>query len=288
MEVQIPGSNTRVLRIPAAFVPRIKPVSGISTTPPPNAPVAAWMSFSELCELGEHGASDFNALVERFPTVYLHSVPQLSVLQHDVARRFVILVDILYDTHARLVWSSMHEPDVMFRYYEAEESEEAAKDSNQWVTPSFELPADKPESEMESVADADSTISAENISLAKATKRKGHKSLRSAEQLTRMWHLRETPGGREGRELLRPLRSGVSDSCVHSAAHLSLTSTALGLGSEQGSTDTLMVLEGEVSSVKELLFAFRRAASRLTEMRGTSYLEEWERRRRERNGKGSV
>lgn len=47
---------------------------------------------------------------------------------------------------------------------------------------------------------------------------------------------------------------------------------ASGLDAAQSTT----VLEGELASVQELGFAFRRAASRLTEMCGARYLEEHE------------
>ena len=39
--------------------------------------------------------------------------------------------------------------------------------------------------------------------------------------------------------------------------------------------DELKLLEGELSSVQELRFAFRRAASRMTEMAGKEYLKNW-------------
>ena len=39
--------------------------------------------------------------------------------------------------------------------------------------------------------------------------------------------------------------------------------------------DELKLLEGELSSVQELKFAFRRAASRMTEMAGKEYLKNW-------------
>ena len=39
--------------------------------------------------------------------------------------------------------------------------------------------------------------------------------------------------------------------------------------------DELKLLEGELSSVQELKFAFRRAASRMTEMAGNEYLKNW-------------
>ena len=61
---------------------------------------------------GERGAADFQALADYFPTVCLSDVPQLSVLRHDQARRFVVLVDILYDAHTRLLWASEHSRSV--------------------------------------------------------------------------------------------------------------------------------------------------------------------------------
>jgi hypothetical protein len=39
--------------------------------------------------------------------------------------------------------------------------------------------------------------------------------------------------------------------------------------------EELSLMEGEVASVKELLFAFRRASSRLAEMQGRAYLDKW-------------
>lgn len=39
--------------------------------------------------------------------------------------------------------------------------------------------------------------------------------------------------------------------------------------------DELKVLEGELSSIQELNFAFQRAASRLKEISGQEYLERW-------------
>ncbi len=42
-----------------------------------------------------------------------------------------------------------------------------------------------------------------------------------------------------------------------------------------GQQEELDVFEGELAAIKELDFAFRRAASRLTEMSSRHYLQRW-------------
>ena len=44
------------------------------------------------------------------PSVYLSGVPQLSGLAHDKARRFITLVDALYDAHTQLIWTAETDP----------------------------------------------------------------------------------------------------------------------------------------------------------------------------------
>lgn len=62
-------------------------------------------SFSLLCDT-EKGAADYKAMAECFHTLVLDDVPALSMTQHDQARRFILLVDELYEHHTRLVVSS--------------------------------------------------------------------------------------------------------------------------------------------------------------------------------------
>ncbi|KAG2767642.1 hypothetical protein JG687_00003646 [Phytophthora cactorum] len=62
-------------------------------------------SFSLLCDT-EKGAADYKAMAECFHTLVLDDVPALSMAQHDQARRFILLVDELYEHRTRLVLSS--------------------------------------------------------------------------------------------------------------------------------------------------------------------------------------
>ena len=61
----------------------------------------ACFTFDELCNR-PLGAPDYMALATQFHTVCLSEVPQLSIGQRDQARRFIVLVDELYNRGCKL------------------------------------------------------------------------------------------------------------------------------------------------------------------------------------------
>ena len=65
----------------------------------------AKLSFAALCD-SPLGASDYIALAQQFHTLFLLDVPQLSLQQRDQARRFITLVDQLYNHRVRLITST--------------------------------------------------------------------------------------------------------------------------------------------------------------------------------------
>ena len=70
-------------------------------------------SFDDLCDR-PLGASDYLALAERFDTLFLEGVPVLSPDRREAARRFVTLVDALYEAHTRLIVLAAAEPDALY------------------------------------------------------------------------------------------------------------------------------------------------------------------------------
>ncbi|KAJ1445949.1 AFG1-like ATPase-domain-containing protein [Pelagophyceae sp. CCMP2097] len=58
--------------------------------------VAAVFAFDELCD-SDVGAADYAALAHHFGAVAVVGVPKLDLRRHDVARRFITLVDELYE-----------------------------------------------------------------------------------------------------------------------------------------------------------------------------------------------
>jgi hypothetical protein len=63
-----------------------------------HAGVASF-DFAELCDR-PNSAADFIALARAFHTVILHNIPLLSMDNLPVVRRFITLVDVLYDHQA--------------------------------------------------------------------------------------------------------------------------------------------------------------------------------------------
>jgi predicted ATPase len=62
----------------------------------------AWFSFEELCTR-PFGASDYMEIARQFHTVFLSDVPQMSIRTRDSARRFITLIDELYNHQTRLI-----------------------------------------------------------------------------------------------------------------------------------------------------------------------------------------
>lgn len=88
-------------------------VMGRTLRVPLAAGRVARFDFEALC--GEAlGAGDYLAVAARFHTVVLDGVPRLSSDNFDKARRFIVLVDTLYDHRVKLYASAEAMPDQLY------------------------------------------------------------------------------------------------------------------------------------------------------------------------------
>ena len=88
-------------------------VKGRSITVPQAAMGVARFPFAELCE-APLGPLDYLALVRDFHTVFIDAIPMLGPARRDVARRFITLIDTLYDNHVCLIASADAEPEALY------------------------------------------------------------------------------------------------------------------------------------------------------------------------------
>ena len=65
----------------------------------------AWFTFHELCDK-PLGSADYISIAKKFHTVFIENIPKLTIGERDQVRRFITLIDALYDNHVRLVCSS--------------------------------------------------------------------------------------------------------------------------------------------------------------------------------------
>lgn len=72
-----------------------------------------WFDFDALCTTAR-SQNDYLALIERFDTVIVSNLPQLTPAQFSSARRFTWLVDVLYDHKVKLFMSAQVVADEIY------------------------------------------------------------------------------------------------------------------------------------------------------------------------------
>ncbi len=96
-------------------------VKGHAVEIPEAAGGVARARFADLCSR-PYGASDFLAIARTFHTLVLDDIPVLGFERRNEAKRFIILIDALYDHHVKLVASAEAEAHAL---YVADEGREA-------------------------------------------------------------------------------------------------------------------------------------------------------------------
>jgi cell division protein ZapE len=96
-------------------------VKGHPVVIPQAAGGVARASFDQLCRQ-PLGAADYLAIARDFHTLILDGIPRLNSAERNEAKRFITLIDALYDHHVKLVASAEAEPPEL---YKAEEGREA-------------------------------------------------------------------------------------------------------------------------------------------------------------------
>ncbi len=89
-------------------------VMGHQLVVPLSAQGVARFDFDALCGQAL-GAGDYLALATHYQALVLDGVPRLSPDNHDVARRFITLVDALYEHRVKLVASAEAVPDELYK-----------------------------------------------------------------------------------------------------------------------------------------------------------------------------
>ncbi len=88
-------------------------VNGRTLTVPKMHGDTAWFSFSELCEK-PLGAADYIAIAEQFSCLLLADIPKLSKAKRNEAKRFVTLIDALYEHKTKLICTAAVLPDKIY------------------------------------------------------------------------------------------------------------------------------------------------------------------------------
>ena len=97
----------------AAGSPLTLPVNGRTIEVPRFANGIARATFWDLCAR-PLGPGDFLAIAQAARVLILEDIPQLSASNYNEAKRFVTLIDALYEARVRLICSAADEPERLY------------------------------------------------------------------------------------------------------------------------------------------------------------------------------
>ncbi|KAJ3417313.1 hypothetical protein HDV05_005769 [Chytridiales sp. JEL 0842] len=111
-----PGADAKIARVWNELVAghEVKPETihflGRSVTIPESAARCAKVQFKVLC--GQpHSAADYIEIVKHYDTIIVTDVPRMSLFQRNEARRFITLIDAIYENKVKFMMTSECQPD---------------------------------------------------------------------------------------------------------------------------------------------------------------------------------
>jgi cell division protein ZapE len=107
-------------------------VQGHPVRIPRAAMGAARFTFEELCER-PLGAADYLRIAREFHTIVLDHIPVMDYDQRNAAKRFIALVDTLYDNAVKLVASAAAEPAALYTATEGFEAQEFKRTASRLI-----------------------------------------------------------------------------------------------------------------------------------------------------------
>lgn len=73
-----------------------------------------WFRFQQICQT-DRSQDDYLELSRLFNTLIISEIPVMNSQSDDAARRFVLLIDVLYDHHVKLICSAAASPHHLYQ-----------------------------------------------------------------------------------------------------------------------------------------------------------------------------
>jgi cell division protein ZapE len=108
------------------------PVKGRTLRVPRAAMGVARFSFHELCE-EPLAAPDYLTIAHAFHTLVIDCIPVMDYDARNAAKRFIILIDALYDNGVKLIASAAAEPDALYHATEGYEAQEFKRTASRLI-----------------------------------------------------------------------------------------------------------------------------------------------------------
>jgi len=136
--------------------PRDIAIKGRILRVPCSAQGVARFFFSELCEQ-PLAASDYLRLAHDYHTIMIDRIPVMDQSQHNAAKRFITLIDALYDNAVKLMASADADPLSLYVATDGQEANEFKRTSSRLIEMSSESYLALPHGRKDSAASGTST-----------------------------------------------------------------------------------------------------------------------------------
>jgi cell division protein ZapE len=136
--------------------PRDIPIKGRTLHVPCSSHGVARFSFSELCEQ-PLAASDYLRLAHDYHTILVDHIPAMGYAERNAAKRFISLIDTLYDNAVKLMASAAASPVALYLATEGNEANEFKRTSSRLIEMSSESYLALPHGRKDSAASGSST-----------------------------------------------------------------------------------------------------------------------------------
>jgi cell division protein ZapE len=115
-----------------AGAPQDLPLKGRAVHVPRAAMGVARFTFHDLCE-APLAAADYLRIAHEYHTVILDHIPVMTYDSRNAAKRFIILIDTLYDTNVKLIASAAAEPNALYQADEGFEIQEFKRTASRLI-----------------------------------------------------------------------------------------------------------------------------------------------------------
>jgi len=136
--------------------PRDIPIKGRALRVPCSAHGVARFCFADICEQ-PLAASDYLRLARDYHTIMIDRIPVMDYADRNAAKRFITLIDTLYDNGVKLMASAQADPQSLYLATEGNEAAEFKRTSSRLIEMSSESYLARPHGHKDSEASGAST-----------------------------------------------------------------------------------------------------------------------------------
>jgi cell division protein ZapE len=79
-----------------------------------TGPGMVWFEFNDICE-GPRGQNDYIEIARLYHTIFISHIPVFTSINENAARRFIMLIDELYDRNVNIVVSAAAAPTALYQ-----------------------------------------------------------------------------------------------------------------------------------------------------------------------------